>query len=107
MAKTERKTYVYTCDLCGGDRDEAELTDLYGRPEPTISSRAQYPRADICGDCRARQIGELLDYFDRSRKPSQPVITARTDPAAPPLPVRLKNPSGATRSAGDTAPDMR
>lgn len=96
MARAEHKNYIYSCDLCGCERDEDELVDLYGKPEHAVNGRDHYPRADICPDCLARPIGELLDYFERTRKPSE-------RPRRPQLPDSAR---ATAQSAGDTAADV-
>jgi hypothetical protein len=50
-------TKRHSCDLCGQERQEDEFAHLYG---PTAFPSREGPRVDICGDCQARPIAEVL-----------------------------------------------
>jgi len=67
--RTETVTY-HCCDLCGQDRDEAELTRLYGGG-PKVGQR---PQIDICESCQARPVAEVVEWL-RSK---QVVTTPRS-----------------------------
>jgi hypothetical protein len=66
--RTETVTY-HSCDLCGQDRDEDDLTRLYGGG----AKIGQRPQIDICNSCLARSIREVADWL----RDKQTATTAR------------------------------
>jgi hypothetical protein len=65
--RTETVSY-HSCDLCGEDRDEADLTRLYGSPQ-AAGKRAQ---VDICGTCQQRPIAEVVEWIRRKLEETAP-----------------------------------
>ena len=56
--RTETVTY-HSCDLCGQDRDEDDLTRLYGRGQKA----GQRQQIDICKSCLARPVGDVVEWL--------------------------------------------
>jgi hypothetical protein len=79
MATTSTTTYTHTCDLCGAERDKAELAHLYGKAGGAMGRIDQGPQADICADCRSRPVGDVLDFLATGAPPVE-LISARVVP---------------------------
>jgi len=62
MATTHRITFTHTCDLCGAERAEAEMQHLHG-VQSAPQHLGQGPRVDICADCTARPVSEVLAFL--------------------------------------------
>jgi hypothetical protein len=54
---------VFICDLCGRERDPSQLRRL--RTDKVRGEVMRTRGADVCDDCQARPIGELLEYFGK------------------------------------------
>jgi hypothetical protein len=65
MAKKTTETYVWTCDLCGTEREEEELRQVYGKPAMPGRKTVQ---ADICGDCLNKPARAALDFLSAADK---------------------------------------
>jgi hypothetical protein len=61
MATKTITTYEHTCDLCGDPRDKAELAQLYAKRAQPIGAHYLYDQVDICEECRARPVSDVLD----------------------------------------------
>jgi hypothetical protein len=57
MAVRTETVTCHSCDLCGQDRDEDDLTRLDGG-----AKIGQRPQVDICNSCLARPIREVVDW---------------------------------------------
>ena len=67
MGTRTQTTVVAYCDICNEDRDEAEMTRLYG---PLVSGkRAQ---CDVCKSCEQRPIGVLVEWLDKRQQQTTP-----------------------------------
>ena len=62
MATKTETIYHHTCDLCGAEKDEKDLRQLWGREarQPGISRR---PKADICTDCQGRPVSDVIEFL--------------------------------------------
>src|SRR5262249_56976513 len=65
--RTETVTY-HSCDLCGEDRDEADLTRLYGSG-PKVGQR---PQIDICTSCQARPVADVVEWLRSTQGSTAP-----------------------------------
>ena len=68
MATTSETVYTYTCDLCGTERDDKDLTSLY---DATAISRKP-GRVDICVDCHARPVADALAFLAAGKDRLEP-----------------------------------
>ena len=64
--RTETVSYQ-SCDLCGEDHDEDDLTRLYGPQQAR-----QRPQIDICQACQQRPIAEVIKWMRRKLEASAP-----------------------------------
>jgi hypothetical protein len=67
MAVRTETVQFHSCDLCGEDRDEADLIRLYGPPQA-----GQRVQIDICQLCQQRPIAEIVEWMRRKREVSEP-----------------------------------
>jgi hypothetical protein len=67
MATTSQTTYTHTCDLCGQERDETELRQLYD--SQSFGNRVA-KKADVCQVCTAKPVGDVLDFLSSLREAS-------------------------------------
>lgn len=67
MAVRTEVVSFHSCDLCGEDRDEAELTRLYGAPQA-----GKRPQIDICLECQQRPIAEAVDWIRGKQQATEP-----------------------------------
>ncbi len=65
--RTETVTY-HSCDLCGQDYDEADLTRLYGAQQ----AGGQRPQIDICQSCHARPVAEVVEWLRSKQTATTP-----------------------------------
>ena len=65
MATKTETVYHHTCDLCGNERDQDELSHLWG-PTPRHGQR---PQIDICTDCQHKPVAEVIAWFARHEAP--------------------------------------
>jgi hypothetical protein len=63
MATTSETTYTHTCDLCGKQKDQDELTQLYGKPDQSRGPVTIHPKIDICADCGTRPVADVIAWF--------------------------------------------
>jgi uncharacterized protein YijF (DUF1287 family) len=73
MATRTETVYHHSCDLCGNERDQDELSHLWG-PTPRHGQR---PEIDICADCQHRPVSELLTWFARQQEPAPRTAATR------------------------------
>jgi hypothetical protein len=64
--RTETVTY-HSCDLCGQDHDEADLTRLYGPPQA-----GRRPQIDICQTCQQRPIANVVEWIRKQGQATAP-----------------------------------
>ena len=67
MATKSITTYEHTCDLCGAKHDEDDLVSVHARDTRSPHLAGQNLKADICKDCQAKPISELLAWFAEQR----------------------------------------
>jgi hypothetical protein len=58
MAVRTEAVQYHSCDLCGHDRDEADLVRLYGPRQP--GRRAQI---DVCVTCQERPVADVIKWL--------------------------------------------
>ncbi|MDR2985287.1 MAG: hypothetical protein LBV34_10645 [Nocardiopsaceae bacterium] len=63
MAVRTESIQVFSCDLCGQDSDEADLTRVYSALQ--AGKRLQ---VDVCPDCQKRPIADLVNWFTLRRQ---------------------------------------
>jgi hypothetical protein len=66
MAVRTEVVSFHSCDLCEEDRNEADLTRLYGAPRA-----GKRPQIDICPECQQRPISEVVGWLRRKQPASQ------------------------------------
>ena len=67
MGTRTQTTVVAFCDLCNQDRDEADMTRLYGPLE-----RGKRAQADVCKACMERPISDLVDWLNKRQQEATP-----------------------------------
>lgn len=73
MATKTITSYEHTCDLCGAQHAQEELTKLYGPSRQRgVGGTNHHDEADICTGCQAKPISELVTWF--AARKNAPVI---------------------------------
>ena len=67
MAVRTEVVSFHSCDLCGEDRDEADLMRLYG---PAHAGKR--PQIDICPECQQRPIAEVVHWIRGKQQATEP-----------------------------------